>query len=382
MNKRIVALSTQLRDEGVQVSIRSTQTACDVWNVMKSSTDMKDMQTALRSVYIKNHHDNKKFDKVFNELFVDLDDAKPDEIDNSPYDNSKDDPSIEREDIMGIPDATESDMPISIESMIPPDFNPETLQPNRIHDKDLLKTDINNLNTFDERILDLCRKLGDKIANQRSKRRKLMNAHTIDMPRTIRSNLKNGGKLIKLYNSKPPVRKSRHVFLSDVSGSCDWISSWFFSIIYGCQKSFDKINSYEFDNKLINTTEALKSESYYESYQNITSQRLKRGMIHGQSDMAKPFREFIDDATLNHRTIVIILTDCRDWRGKREEGILESATLIKEMVRKSQKVLILNPESKKRWYTPTSCVRDYQNAGAKIYEIKNLENLSKLITKL
>lgn len=382
-NKRIIALSNQLREEGVDVSIRSTQTACDVWNLMKGSTNMNNIQTALKSVYVKNHHDNKKFDKVFNDLFINIDEGHNQEIlEDMPYNGKNDDSSVLREDIMGIPDAIDSNEPLSIESMLPPDFNPETLQEKRIHEKDLLKTDINNLNTFDERILDLCRKLGDKIANQRSKRRKLMNSRTIDMPRTIRGNLKNGGKLIKLYHNKPPIHKNKHIFLSDVSGSCDWISNWFFSIIYGCQKSFDKINSYEFDSTIINTTDALKTESYYESYQNITAQKIRRGMIHGQSDMAKSFKEFLKDAHLNHKSIVIILTDCRDWKGKREDGVLKSAEILRKIVEQSSKVMIFNPESKKRWNTPTSCVRDYQNAGAEVYEIKNLENLANMITKL
>lgn len=98
--------------------------------------------------------------------------------------------------------------------------------------------------------------------------------------------------------------------------------------------------------------------------------------------MAKSFKEFLKDAPLNHKTVVIILTDCRDWRGKREEGVLESAQVLKQIVQKSSKVLIFNPENKKRWNTPTSCVKDYQNAGAKVYEIKNLENLANLITNL
>ena len=382
-NKRIIALSNQLREEGMQVSIRSTKTACDVWNLLKGTTSLTNLQTALKSVYIKDHHDNQKFDKVFNDLFIDVDDAKGQVLEDMPYNAKNDDKSVEYEDIMSLPDNTiESSQPLSLEKMLPPDFNPETLQQKRIHEKDILKTDISHLNSFDERILDLCRKLGDKIANRRSKRRKLKNAKTIDMPKTIRRNLKNGGKLIKLYQSKPPVRKNKHVFLSDVSGSCDWISSWFFSIIYGCQKSFNKIYSYEFDNSIINTTSYLNSESYYETYQNITAQRLRRGMIHGQSDMAKSFKEFLKDAPLNHKTVVIILTDCRDWRGKREEGVLESAQVLKQIVQKSSKVLIFNPENKKRWNTPTSCVKDYQNAGAKVYEIKNLENLANLITNL
>ena len=35
-----------------------------------------------------------------------------------------------------------------------------------------------------------------------------------------------------------------------------------------------------------------------------------------------------------------------------------------------------------KWSTPTSCVHDYQKAGAQVYEIKNLENLANMITKL
>ena len=120
---------------------------------------------------------------------------------------------------MGIPNSIESEL--SIEQMIPPEFNQEMLQPNKIHQKDLLKTDISHLNTFDERIVDLCRELGKKIANKRSKRKKRQQFHSIDMPRTIRKNLKNGGKLINLEYSKPKISKTKHVFLSDVSGSCD-----------------------------------------------------------------------------------------------------------------------------------------------------------------
>lgn len=130
-----------------------------------------------------------------------------------------------------------------------------------------------------------------------------------------------------------------------------------FSIIYGCQKSFNKIYSYEFDNSIINTTSYLNSESYYETYQNITAQRLRRGMIHGQSDMAKSFKEFLKDAPLNHKTVVIILTDCRDWRGKREEGVLESAQVLKQIVQKVQKYLYLILKIKTLEYSYKLCKR-------------------------
>lgn len=379
VNERIVALSNQLREEGVTVSVRSTQTACEVWDLMKETTKIEDMQNALKSVYIKDNHDEKKFDEIFEEFFTE-ETQKKEHTTYESYDNSNDDPVIEREDIMGMPNSVESEF--SIEQMIPPEFNREMLQPNKIHEKDLLRTDISHLNTFDERIVNLCRELGKKIANRRSKRKKRQQSHSIDMPRTIRTNLKNGGRLINLEYSKPKINKTRHIFLSDVSGSCDWISNWFFSIIYGCQKSFDRISCFEFDNKVIETTDALNTESYQLSYETITLKKIKQGMLHGQSDMSKSFKLFQKQANLNHRTTVIILSDCRDWKGKREDGILESATVLREIVNQSSKVLIFNPEPMLRWNTPTSCVHDYQKAGAKVYEIKNLENLSNLIIRL
>ncbi|RAP52745.1 MAG: hypothetical protein BZ138_02405 [Methanosphaera sp. rholeuAM270] len=379
VNRRIVALSNQLREEGVSVSVRSTKTACDVWDLMKSSTDMNDMRHALKSVYIKDTHDEKKFDEIFEEIFRESDDIVKHRT-KEDSDGKFDDPSIEQEDIMGLPDSQLSEIPI--EQMIPPEFDADTLQQNKIHEKDLLKTDINHLNTFDERIVDLCRKLGQKIANNRARRKRLMKSKNINMPRTIRSNLKNGGKLINIEYAKPKINKTRHIFLNDVSGSCDWISNWFFSIIYACQRSFDKLSCYEFDNTLIETTDALKTESYEVSYEEVTLKKIRRGMIHGQSDMAKSFKEFLSEAHLNHRTTVIILSDCRDWQGKRIDGILESASILREIVAKSSKVMIFNPEPVDKWDTPTSCVHDYRNAGAEVYEIKDLDNLARLITKL
>jgi len=379
VNERIVALSNQLREEGVAVSVRSTKTACDVWNLMKSSTEIKDMQHALKTVYIKDTHDEQKFDDIFEEIF-----SEPEEgvkhTSKEQTDSPFKDPAIEQEDIMGLPDSQISEIPI--EQMIPPEFNPEELQQNKIREKDLLKTDINHMNTFDDRIVDLCRKLGKKIANSRARRKRLMKSYNVNMPRTIRTNLKNGGKLINIVYAKPKINKTKHIFLNDVSGSCDWISNWFFSIIYASQRSFDKIRCFEFDSKIIETTDALKTESYEISYEAVTLKKLQRGMIHGQSDMANSFKEFLAKAHLNHKTTVIILSDCRDWQGKRENGILESAILLKEIVKKSSKVLIFNPEPESKWDTPTSCVRDYQNSGAEVYEIKNLDNLAKLITNL
>lgn len=202
------------------------------------------------------------------------------------------------------------------------------------------------LDNFDPRIFELCRKLSRKIANKRSARRKKAHSRTLDMPRTIRANIKNGGHCIKLIYNKPPVKKTKHVFLCDVSGSCEWVTTWFFILLYGCKSTFNRVKIYNFDNKITDVTDLLNTESYTSAGQVNVAQRSKGISCFGQSDMAKSFKQFLDTADLNKRTDIIIMTDCRDWKGKRINGVLESTLLIKEMLKIAHRVIILNPEKK------------------------------------
>ena len=98
--------------------------------------------------------------------------------------------------------------------------------------------------------------------------------------------------------------------------------------------------------------------------------------------MTKAFTDFLKKSDLNRNTDVILLTDCRDWTGQRKNGILESATILHQIVVKSRKVMILNPEKKVRWNTPTSCVRDYEEAGAKVYQTSTLKEFAKVIKEI
>ena len=90
----------------------------------------------------------------------------------------------------------------------------------------------------------------------------------------------------------------------------------------------------------------------------------------------------LDTADLNKRTDIIIMTDCRDWKGKRINGVLESTLLIKEMLKIAHRVIILNPEKKIRWNNTTSFVSEYEKAGAEIFEVSSLEKFEQIISDL
>lgn len=375
MNK-IVLLSNYLRKEGMPVSIRSTSLAMEVVETLGKSMTVDELYNALKIVYVKNVEDYDKFDRVFKKIF------KNANINSRKRNHKKQDhdelttEEITGEDLIFNQNEDLDQLEKLYDDMI--EYNSET----KAAQGKLVNQSMILLDNFDQRIFELCKKLSRKIANKRSKRRKKNNSHHIDMTRTIRANIKNGGHIMKLIYDKPPLKKTKHIFLCDVSGSCEWVTSWFILLLYGCVNTFNKVKIYDFDNRLIDVTDLLLNEHFGSIGQINVAQRSKGIMCYGQSDMNKSFREFLDVAEINKRTDIIILTDCRDWKGKRVNGVLESATLMKKMAQKARRVIILNPEKKIRWNNATSCVQDYENAGVEVYETSSLEKFEKVISQL
>ncbi len=371
-NEKILTLSYFLRNEGVNVSIRSTILASVIWDTYNDQFSEDQLKEALKSVYVKDKHDLEKYERSYNYVFVyNRDHETTLENDHHQVKNSRKKNKSEEE-----VDPKKPQKDYTRETIIK-----RRLKHKKVVDNSILDDEFIRLDTIDSRVYDICYDFSRKIANHRSVRKKSSKTRGVCMPRTIRKNLKNGGHLIDLVKKSPPDHKSKHIFLCDISGSCQWATSWFFSLLTGCYKSFYSLKVYNFDNRVINVTHALDSK-YRNTYQvNIGLQSL--GLRpRGFSDMAKSFRQFLEEADLNRNTDVILLTDCRDWKGQRVHGVLESAKILHKIVNKSRHVIILNPENKVRWNTPTSCVRDYEEAGAIVYQTSTLREFSDVIKQI
>ncbi len=249
-------------------------------------------------------------------------------------------------------------------------------------ESELLRKDINHLTTFEPELLDLCQKLGKKIANKRVRRRKQSKNMRPDIRKTLRKNLKYGNTLIEIVKTKPRMKKNRHFFLNDVSGSCDWVSNWFFLMVYAAQNSFKKAKTFEFDNKTVETTSALEEPNLLDAFIRVRDIRQKNQMIHGTSNMHSAFESFKEQADLNNKSYVLILSDCRDWAGPKSGKKPLSSDGMEYIVDKSKKVIILNPEPRNKWNVVDSCVSYYEDSGAEFFEVRNLEQLAELISTI
>lgn len=379
--ENIVKFSGQLRKKGIPASIRSTELACKAIPLIEKNDG--NIQEALASIYLKDQRYRKKFDDVYKSFFIEKE-KKENEKTTEPgrkspflktYNVSVSSKRVSKYD-------SGNDVQNYKINYIQNSLASINNNGDRQRNSELLKSDISTINTLQVELIDLCQKLGEKIATKRSKRIQIAKKQNPDIRRSIRKNMKHGGTLLELIKSKPKIKKHNHYFLSDISVSCDWISIWFFCMVYTAQQSFSKTKAYEFDNKTAEITPALFEKDLKDAFIRVMRIRHENSMIRGKSNMFTAFNDFENKATINSKSYVLILSDCRDWAGPKENNVPKSAEIVENMVKKSKRVLILNPEEKKKWNVADSCVSHYENVGAELFEVRNLEQLAELISEL
>ncbi len=382
MISEIAKFSGKLRENGIPASIRSTELACKATLLIeKNNGNLKD---ALAAIYLKDQRHRKKFNKIYEDFFIKKEEAeKPKE--NAAY--GKKSPFLKTYNVSVTGKRVANRDPGKDSQKYKINYIKNSLDTVNTDGKEegnseLLKSDMKTINTLQVELVDLCQKLGNKIATQRSRQNKIAKKQKPDIRRSIRKNMKHGGTLLELIKSKPKIKKHNHYFLSDVSVSCDWISIWFFCMIYTAQNSFTKARAYEFTNKTVEITPALFEPELIDAFIKVMKIRHENSMIHGKSNMFTAFTDFEKHANLNSKSYVLILSDCRDWAGPKENQIPQSAEIIENIVKKSKRVLILNPEEKKKWNVADSCVSHYENVGAELFEVRNLEQLADLIIEI
>lgn len=385
MINKIATLSAQLREKGLPVSIRSTQAAVQIYMDL-GIDDRELLKTALMAVYVKDRYDIPKFLKVFDKVFAKepVKKEKGEELNRGkayrgtgPKSNKY---VIKKQGSMAqkIREEKITNQKLRMMSGQPPLEEYNKLE----KDGELMNKDLTKLNRFDPRMLEICQRLGKRIANKRSRRKIQTHSHKIDIRRTIRANLKYGGVPFELVKAKPRPHKNEHLFLNDISGSCEWISSWFFMLMFSAQTAFKRSRTFEFDNKSIETTHALKEEYLIDAFVKVKDLRVKNLMVHGTSDMYTAFKSFRDQVNISNKSYVIILSDCRDWAGPKVNGVPASVGLIEEMARDAKKVVILNPEDRNKWDIVDSCVSLYEEAGAQVFEVNTLNQLAHFVEQM
>ncbi len=358
MLDKIIEFSSSLRAAGIPISVRSTKTAYK--SAILLDGDIETLREALAGVYVKEREQREIFDMIFNIIFQkklqekiqesgelnkaisdlqDITGQKENEIKESRkvnnavthisreiqnmYINKKSGSSKEgyrksslnnqkygrrvNLEISGLNNKTRQK---AIEKLVDSGYKTEdvfkTLNQHNIHSNienmsftDLLILNNIKLNQLYPRIMDLCQKLGKKIATKRSRRFKTASKGRTSIRKTIRKNMKYGGVFLEMVNEKPKLNKMNHFFLSDISASCDWISNWFFCIIYASQRAFNKVRIFEYDNETVEVTSALNEPTIEMASDKVFEVREKNEKVIRCSDMFSSFKSFLEQSNMN-----------------------------------------------------------------------------------
>ena len=174
MINKIANLSADLRKEGLPVSIRSTQAAVEIYqNLGDSDNDV--LKTALMSVYVKDRYDIPKFLKIFDKIFKAPDSKKEkgEDLNQNKAYRGKGPKSnkyvIQKQNTIGKNVQKEK---INNEKLKMLSGQPLLEEAKKLErDGELLNKDLTKLNRFDPRMLEICQRLGKRIANKRSRRK-------------------------------------------------------------------------------------------------------------------------------------------------------------------------------------------------------------------
>lgn len=236
-----------------------------------------------------------------------------------------------------------------------------------------------------ERVEKTIKRLAKQLASKLSRREKLADRGKINIRKSIRKSIEYGGVLAKLEYKMRKVQKPEIVLLCDVSGSCEWISDFFITLMLGIKRAFSDVRGYIFTDHCWAVTKALDTGMVERLFQEISYWwDMYRGG--GSSNMETAFEDFIrkTQGHITKKTTVIILSDCRDYLGTREvygslRGYPRSASKIAKLVKMSKRLIILNPEDPRFWNTGDSVVDYYVREGAECYPVKNLKELANMV---
>jgi len=215
--------------------------------------------------------------------------------------------------------------------------------------KDTLKaTDFSKLNPLQSELLD---QLADQLVKEMSLRikRKRKKAHKgqVNVARTIRRNLQNGGNLLHLYRDRQKREKYRLLVLLDVSGSMDKYSYYLLKFLWSLRAHFKHMEVFAFSTILKRITDPLEDRDIAIALSNVAHHATHWSSGTKIGACLATFNDDYAGRYLNGKTLTLILSDGLDTG---EPEILSEA--VEKIRMRSKKLIWLNPLKGMTGYEP------------------------------
>jgi uncharacterized protein len=365
LSANVVQFCRYLRTEGFRIAAAEEADALRTIEILEPYQEKTQLCLALKTILARSREQAERFDELFDYYFKQLEKAVDSKVaeqekqkDFKPKNNAEQQFIALRNWLHGNNAQDE-------------EITQHTYSANTV----LGKKDFAHLTEEEmQAVFELIQMLARRLAQQHNRRYKKDKNGILDLRRTLRQNLRQGGEMLELLTKKRQKQRVQLVLICDVSKSMELYSRFLLQFAYAFQQVFKRIETFVFSTELIKTSEILRgcdfSKMLIELSENVPNWS-------GGTRIGESLRQFTEQhqRCLTSKTIVLIMSDGWDTG---EVDVLGNA--MQAIHKKAKKVIWLNPLAGNPNYEPnTACMEkampyiDVLSAGHSVESIKNLK---------
>lgn len=251
-------------------------------------------------------------------------------------------------------------------------------RPKDVHGSDLMHKPFYSLSEEEANILRVeVQRLVTQLRSRAALRRKRGKEGRFDSKGTIRANQRYGGVPIELKFKKKKLKPSL-VLICDMSRSMLSVAEFMLRLTYELQDQVARTRSFGFYSDMEEISIVLVGNRPKEAVDAVLDNFYNRAPRHYATDFGESLNTFFKNwlDSIDGRTTVVILGDGRNnYNPPRFD-------LLKDLQRRSRRLIWFNPEHPRQWGTGDSDMLEYAPLCDNVYVVRNLAQLASAVDKL
>ena len=255
----------------------------------------------------------------------------------------------------------------------------DSYMPNELSQKENLEeTDFLYTNN-DERnkLLKETKILGMMLANKFIKHSNSLSKGKLNLRKTIRKSLQNGGSLYSTVFKPRVKKKPRLILMCDISGSMALYSLFGLTLLFGVVQRFRSVKAFVFIDGLTEVTKDLQKMKI-NNIKHILNNWNSYVKADGHSDYQRSFDELLHNKKVINSSMnsLLVIGDARNnYRSISEDT-------IHKLSKTFDSIYWMNPERKQYWNTGDSRFMDFQNIIEHYSEVRTFTQLKEFTKKI
>ena len=251
-------------------------------------------------------------------------------------------------------------------------------RPKDLHGSDLMHKPFHSLSDQEANMLRTeVQRLVTQLRSRAALRRKRGKEGRFDSKGTIRANQRYGGVPLELKFKKRKLKPSL-VLICDMSRSMLSVAEFMLRLTYELQDQVSKTRSFGFYSDMEEISIVLVGNRPSEAVDAVLDNFYNRAPLHYATDLGESLNTFFKNwlDSIDGRTTVVVLGDGRNnYNPPRFD-------LMKQIQRRSRRLIWFNPEHPRQWGTGDSDMLEYAPLCDSVYVVRNLAQLATAVDKL